>query len=76
MLFLEAHLLDGEIPKIMPFSKFNIKTILGDFQMDPLGVPVLAKDDHGGFTDQNGARVNSKGYLVDAEGHLLDKNGN
>lgn len=36
--------LNGEIPKIFPFTKFNIKNIQGDFEMDPLGNPILEKN--------------------------------
>lgn len=32
---------DGEIPKLFPFLKFNIDEIRGDFEMDPLGNPML-----------------------------------
>ena len=32
---------DGEIPKIFPFTRFNMKNIQGDFEMDPLGNPIL-----------------------------------
>lgn len=32
---------DGEIPKFFPFLKFNIDEIRGEFEMDPLGNPML-----------------------------------
>ena len=32
---------DGEIPKLFPFLKFNIDEISGEFEMDPLGNPML-----------------------------------
>jgi len=35
-IFDRKHLADDEIPKILPFTKFNIKNVLGDFEMDPL----------------------------------------
>lgn len=40
---------NGEIPKIFPFTKFNIHNILGDFEMDPLGNPILEKNSDGSF---------------------------
>jgi hypothetical protein len=43
-IFERKHLKDDEIPKIFPFTKFNIKNVLGDFEMDPLGNPILDKD--------------------------------
>jgi len=66
---------DGEIPKIFPFTKFNIKNILGDFEMDPVGNPILDKDKNGNLIDRQGQRVNSKGYLVDKNGNVINKNG-
>lgn len=32
---------DNEIPKFFPFLKFNIDDIKGDYEMDPLGNPML-----------------------------------
>lgn len=32
---------DGEIPKLFPFLKFNIDEVRGDYEMDPLGIPIL-----------------------------------
>ncbi len=40
---------NGEIPKIFPFTKFNINNILGDFEMDPLGNPILEKKNDGSY---------------------------
>jgi hypothetical protein len=31
----------GEIPKLFPFLKFNIDEVKGDYEMDPLGNPML-----------------------------------
>jgi hypothetical protein len=66
---------DDEIPKIFPFTKFNIKNVLGDFEMDPLGNPILDKDANGNFIDRNGKRVNRKGYLIDKDGNVINKFG-
>lgn len=74
-IFEKKHLLDGEIPKILPFTKFNIKNILGDFEMDPLGNPILDKDAHGNLVDNQGKRVNAKGYLIDKDGNVINKDG-
>jgi len=74
-IFERKHLKDDEIPKIFPFTKFNIKNVLGDFEMDPLGNPILDKDAKGNFIDRNGKRVNRKGYLIDADGNVINKHG-
>lgn len=42
-MFEKRFLKNGEFPKIFPFTKFNIKRVLGDFEMDPLGNPILEK---------------------------------
>jgi len=75
-IFEQKHLENDEIPKIMPFTKFNVKNVLGDFEMDPLGVPILDKDSDGHPIDSKGRKVNSKGYLVDKDGNVIDKYGN
>ena len=46
-IFEKRHLKNGEIPKILPFTKFNIKNVLGNFEMDPLGNPILDKNAKG-----------------------------
>lgn len=74
-IFERRHLKDDEIPKIFPFTKFNIKSILGDFEMDPLGNPILDRDAKGNLIDRAGRRVNSKGYLVDKNGNVINKHG-
>ena len=51
-LFDAKHLKNGEFPKIFPFTKFNIKRIQGDFEMDPLGNPILDKGPNGTFIDR------------------------
>ena len=53
-IFEAKHLSNGEIPKIFPFTKFNVKNVLGDFEMDPLGNPILDKDSDGHLIDRNG----------------------
>merc|ERR1711998_423007 len=75
MGFERRHLLADEIPKIFPFTKFNIKNILGDFEMDPLGNPILDRDARGDLVDRQGRRVNAKGYLIDRGGNLVNKSG-
>mmetsp|Transcript_47785 Transcript_47785/g.64798 ORF Transcript_47785/g.64798 Transcript_47785/m.64798 type:complete len:286 (-) Transcript_47785:1639-2496(-) len=74
-LFDAKHLKNGEPPKIFPFTKFNIKNVLGDFEMDPLGNPILDKDDQGNLIDGRGRRVNPKGYLIDNDGNIIDRRG-
>jgi len=74
-IFEHKHLENDEIPKVFPFTKFNVKNVMGDFEMDPLGVPILDRDANGNLIDNQGRRVNSKGYMVDKEGNVIDKNG-
>ena len=66
---------DGEIPKLFPFLKFNIDEVKGDYEMDPLGNPMLQKTREGYLVDSKGRRVNSKGYLVDNNGNVVNKRG-
>ena len=74
-IFEQKHLENDEIPKIFPFTKFNVKNILGDFELDPLSVPILDKDKNGNLIDNKGNRVNSKGYLIDKNGNVINKDG-
>ena len=74
-IFEAKHLSEDEIPKIFPFTKFNIKNVLGDFEMDPLGNPILDKDAAGNLIDRQGRRVNSKGYLIDKDGNVINRHG-
>lgn len=69
---------EGEYPKIFPFSKFNLESIKGDCELDPLGNPVTFKDRDNPsiLRDQHGRRVNKKGYLVDNHGNIIDFRGN
>jgi hypothetical protein len=73
VIFEYKHLYEDDIPKIFPFTKFNIKNYLGDFEMDPLGNPILDKDANGNLIDRQGRRVNIKGYLIDKEGNVIDR---
>merc|ERR1711988_1661375 len=74
-IFEKKHLKNDEIPKIFPFTKFNIKNVLGDFEYDPLGNPILEKDAKGNLIDRKGQRVNQKGYLIDKDGNVINKAG-
>ena len=74
-IFEQKHLENDEIPKIFPFTKFNVKNVQGEFEMDPLGVPILDKDQNGNLIDSQGRIVNAKGYLIDSQGNVIDKNG-
>ena len=74
-IFEKKHLMNDEIPKIFPFTKFNIKNITGKFEMDPLGNPILDKDANGNLLDNNGKIVSAKGYFIDKHGNVIDKNG-
>lgn len=74
-IFDKSHVSNGEIPKILPFTKFNVNNCLGDFEMDPLGNPILDKDDKGNLIDRQRKFVNQKGYLIDSYGNVINKNG-
>ena len=75
LIFEKKFLKNGEVPKFLPFTKFNIKSIMGSFEMDPLGNPILDKDAAGNLIDNEGKRVNSKGYLIDSAGNIINKHG-
>lgn len=66
---------DNEIPKLFPFLKFNIEDIKGEYEMDPLGNPMLSKSREGFYVDLKGKRVNEKGYLLDEKGNVKNKRG-
>jgi hypothetical protein len=66
---------DNEIPKFFPFLKFNVDDIKGDYEMDPLGNPMLQKSKSGELLDNKGRRVNEKGYLIDDHGNIKNKRG-
>jgi len=51
-LFHREHLKNNEPPKFLPFTRFNNKRVLGDFELDPVGVPMLDKDTDGNFRDK------------------------
>ena len=68
VIFAKDTLKNGEFAKIFPFTRFNIKRILGTFEMDPGGVPILSTDADGNLVDKLGRVVNQKGYFIDPEG--------
>ena len=54
--------------------KFNVNDILGEFDRDDRGHPLILQDKSGGLVDKDGSRVNEKGYLVDPRtGDILEK---
>jgi len=68
--------MNGEFPKIFPFSKFNIDSIMGDCEIDPLGNPIVQtekkKNGEVVLKDNKGRRVNIRGYLIDDQGNVVD----
>ena len=64
---------DGEFPKLFSFLKFNLDEVRGDYEMDPLGNPMLTKTKDSGFLDTKGRKVNEKGYLLDNAGNVVNK---
>lgn len=74
-LWDRKHLKNGEFPKIFAFTKFNIKNVLGDFEMNPVGDPMITEIQPGHWVDDKNRRVNKRGYLIDADGNVIDKRG-
>lgn len=74
-LFEKKYLKNGEFPKIFPFTKFNIKRVLGNFEMDPIGNPILDGGPNGMLLDREGRQVNERGYLIDRAGNVIDNRG-
>lgn len=75
VVFNACDLKGGEFPKIFSFTKFNVKAITGDFDLNATGQPVLSKGKHGGFQDKKTRIVNQKGYLIDKDGNVIDYRG-
>jgi len=78
MVLFEKHEIskDGEIPKILPYTKFNIEEIRGHLDKDENGkFKLINENEKGEILDQENRRVNSKGYLIDNEGNILDQKG-
>lgn len=75
VLFFKHQMKHGEFPKIFPFTRFNISRVVGDFDMDPAGAPILQRDADGSFVDRKGQRVTAKGYLIDRKGNVIDVRG-
>lgn len=46
-IWFKSELKNGEFPKLFPFTKFNIKKIQGQFEIDPNGKPILKKSPSG-----------------------------
>lgn len=66
----------GEIPKIMPYTKFNVDEIRGDLEKDDNGkIIVIHENEKGEILDNQKRRVNAKGYLIDNQGNILDQKG-
>jgi hypothetical protein len=79
ILLFEKHELspEGEIPKILPYTKFNVDEIRGDLEKDEFGkVRVIHENEKAEILDNRKRRVNAKGYLIDNEGNILDQKGN
>ena len=48
---------------------------MGNFELDPIGAPILSNDRNYNLIDRDGKRVNSKGYLIDNRGNVINRNG-
>ena len=54
--------------------KFNVNDILGDFDRDERGHPLILQDKKGELIDKLRSRVNEKGYLVDPKtGDIVER---
>jgi len=76
VIFMKCDLKAGEFPKIFPFTVFNLRAILGDFDTNSSGSPILSKGRDGGFIDCQKRTVNVRGYLIDQAGNIIDTRGN
>lgn len=65
VLFAANTLKSGEFAKFFPFSRFSVKSILGDFELDGANQPILDRKPNGDLNDSRGRMVNPKGYTVD-----------
>lgn len=78
-LFPKECLLGNEFPKIFPFTKFNTKRIMGDFDVDVnSGKPILNIDRETGVKkDKKDRPCNNNGYLIDPlDNSIIDDRGN
>lgn len=53
--------------------RFNVNDILGEFDRDEKGNPLILQDKKGELVDKDGNRVNEKGYLIDKNGDVVEK---
>lgn len=78
LVFRKAALVDDEIPKLFEsLTKFDIESILGDFEKDIKtgDVKMSTESANGNTIDKHGSLINRKGYLIDSEGNVIDKQG-
>ena len=76
IVFRKHTLLFNEPPKFFRFSEFSLNWILGAFNRDEMGTPLIEFSPYlGGYRDLEGRVVNSLGYLVDQEGNIVDQTG-
>lgn len=55
-------------------KRFNVNDILGEFDRDEKGNPLILQDKKGELIDKDGNRVNEKGYLIDERtGDVVEK---
>jgi hypothetical protein len=75
------HLLGGRnkselpLPYRMENHNFNPHQILGNFDYDEQGRPIILKDKFGNKIDKNLRQVNASGWLVDLSGNIIDNLG-
>ena len=55
-------------------KKFNLNDILGEFDKDEKGNPLILQSKEGELVDKDGKKVNQKGYLIDEQtGNVVEK---
>ena len=75
VLFEASTLRSGEFAKFFPFTRFSIKTIQGDFELDGANMPILDRKPNGDLNDKQSRLVNAKGYTVDKQGNIINSHG-
>ena len=62
-----------QIPPDQEKRTFNENDILGNFDRDEKGNPIILRDKKGNPVDKDGKPVNEKGYLIDPKtGDIID----
>ena len=60
---------------VRPLHEFEIRDIIGEFEIDDQGNFLILRGDAGETMDKQGRLVNKRGYLIDREGNVVNHNG-